>query len=152
MFKLFVGNLSFHTSEARLREVFAQFGEVSQVFLGKDRQTGRPRGFGFVSMGTKDAGQLAIAGLDGKPLDGRMIVVTAAEKRDQEGSRGGEGASNSRGGKRSRNTAVPEEPPLPPMPPTGWDGHHDGSRRWDHGRSRDEAHDRRREGRFDRET
>ncbi len=151
MFKLFVGNLSFHTSEARLRELFAQYGEVAEVFLGKDRQTGRPRGFGFVSMGTRESAHLAIAGLDGKPLDGRTIVVNPAEKRDQEPK--GATRRESRGGGRQqeRSESRSDSHPAPPMPPRGWDGHHDPSRQWDHGRSRDEAHDRRREGRFDRE-
>ncbi|MSR41755.1 MAG: hypothetical protein EXS10_07625 [Phycisphaerales bacterium] len=145
MFKLFVGNLSFHTSATRLRQLFAQYGEVAEVFIGTDRQTGRSRGFGFVSMGTKEAGELAIAALNGKPLEGRTIVVNAGEKSTNDSPR------VSKRVKRTSETPPESAPPTPLPPPKGWDGHHDSSRQWDHGRARDEAHDQKREGRFERE-
>ena len=90
MFKLFIGNLSFHTSADRLRQVFSKFGEVTEVFLGTDPNSGRSRGFGFISMGTQDSGLAAIAALDGKDHDstrqwdhGRDRDRAHDEKREQ---------------------------------------------------------------------
>jgi RNA recognition motif-containing protein len=93
--RLYVGNLSFRTSSDGLRDAFAQYGEVTDVHLVTDRQTGQPRGFGFVTMGTSEAAQAAIAGMNGSSLEGRELRVNEAEERQGGGGFGG-------GGKRSR--------------------------------------------------
>lgn len=76
--KVYVGNLSYHTTEDTLRTLFSEFGEVSSVNLITDRQSGRSKGFAFVEMSTNEAAQAAIAGLSGKSLDGREITVAEA--------------------------------------------------------------------------
>jgi len=81
MFKLFVGNLNYRTTPDGLREIFAAHGEVLDVFIGTDRETGRSRGFGFVTMGSKEAGQAAIENLNGKDFEGRALVVNEAQPR-----------------------------------------------------------------------
>ena len=86
--KLYVGNLSFDTSEARLNETFAQFGDVQSANLVMDRETGRPRGFGFVEM-DDDGAKQAMQALDGKDLDGRQIKVNEAKPRENRGGGGG---------------------------------------------------------------
>jgi len=73
--KLYVGNLDYATDEARLRESFGQFGTVTEVFLPMERGTSRPRGFGFVTLGTREAAENAIAKMDQAQLDGRTIRV-----------------------------------------------------------------------------
>jgi RNA recognition motif-containing protein len=90
--KLYVGNLSFNTTEQQLESIFAQHGPVRSAVLVTDRETGRPRGFGFVEMGD-DAAQTAITALDGKSVDGRNLTVSQARERE----RGGAGTEN-RGG------------------------------------------------------
>jgi cold-inducible RNA-binding protein len=97
--RLYVGNLSFNTSNDTVRDAFARFGEVTDVHLVSDRQTGQPRGFGFVTMGTSEAAQAAITGMNGTNLDGRDLRVNEAEER-QGGGGGGGGFGG--GGKRSR--------------------------------------------------
>ncbi len=93
--RLFVGNLSFGTTEETLREAFAANGrEVREVSIVTDRDTGRPRGFGFVEMSSNEHAQAAIAELDGKNLDGRAIKVNEARER----SSGGGGFGGGRGG------------------------------------------------------
>jgi len=100
--KLFVGGLSFSTSNDRLREVFAAVGSVESAAVVTDRDTGRSRGFGFVEMATSEEADQAIAQFNGKDLDGRQLRV---EKASAGGSRSaGGGASrgfggNSRGGR-----------------------------------------------------
>ncbi|MFZ4750515.1 MAG: RNA recognition motif domain-containing protein [Phycisphaerales bacterium] len=81
MFKLFVGNLNYRTTPDGLREIFSAHGEVLDVFIGTDRETGRSRGFGFVTMGSKEAGQAAIENLNGKDFEGRALVVNEAQPR-----------------------------------------------------------------------
>ena len=93
--KLYVGNLSFNTTEASLAETFSSHGTVSRATLVTDRETGRARGFGFVEMGSAEEAQAAIAALDGKSLDGRQIQVNVAKPRED---RGGGGGGGSRGG------------------------------------------------------
>jgi RNA recognition motif-containing protein len=95
--RLYVGNLSFNTSSDGLREAFAKYGEVTDVHLVTDRQTGQARGFGFVTMGTGAAAQAAIAGMNGSDLDGRALRVNEAEER-QGGGGGGGGGGRGRGG------------------------------------------------------
>ena len=91
---LYVGNMSFSTTEDQLREVFSQYGSVTKVQLIMDRETGRPRGFAFVEM--SDGGDQAIAALNGTQLDGRALTVNEAKPR--EGGGGGGGRSGGGGG------------------------------------------------------
>ncbi len=83
--KLYVGNLSFSTSESALRSAFEAFGEVTSATLVMDRDTGRPRGFGFVEMPDNSQAQAAIAGMNGKNLDGRDLTVNEARPREDRG-------------------------------------------------------------------
>jgi cold-inducible RNA-binding protein len=94
--KLFVGNLSFTTSENDLQDAFERCGAVTEVKLMMDRATGRSRGFAFVTMGSAAEGEAAIRELDGKQLDGRALRVNEARPRE-EGSGGGRGGD--RGGR-----------------------------------------------------
>lgn len=80
MAKIYIGNLSFETSDDEVRELFAQHGTVESVELVSDRYTGRPRGFGFVQMDQEGAAK-AIAALDGRELGGRNLRVDAARER-----------------------------------------------------------------------
>jgi len=92
---LYVGNLSYTTTEDSLREAFAAYGEVARVNIITDRETGRPRGFGFVEMATDEGAQAAIEGLNGQSLDGRQIRVAEAnprQPRDDRGMGGGRGS------------------------------------------------------------
>ncbi|HEX8791732.1 MAG TPA: RNA-binding protein [Polyangiaceae bacterium] len=102
--RLYVGNLSFNTNSDTVRDAFSQYGEVTDVHLVTDRQTGQPRGFGFVTMGTAQAAQAAITAMNGTSLDGRDLRVNEAEERQGGGARGGFGGGGSYGGggKRSR--------------------------------------------------
>lgn len=87
--RLYVGNLSFNTGNDAVRDAFSRFGEVTDVHLVSDRETGQPRGFGFVTMGTREAAQAAIAGMNGSNLDGRDLRVNEAEERQAGGGGGG---------------------------------------------------------------
>ena len=78
--KLFVGNLSFNTTENDLQDAFAAHGTVVEANLMMDRVTGRPRGFGFVTMSTPEEAQKAIDALNGKELDGRALTVNIARR------------------------------------------------------------------------
>jgi RNA recognition motif-containing protein len=96
--KLYVGNLSFTSSEEEIKTMFAQFGEVTSVTIIKDRDTGRSRGFGFVEMENADA---AIAQLNGKEFGGRALTVNEAREREDRkrgggGGRGGFGGGDNR--------------------------------------------------------
>ena len=81
--KLYVGNLSFDTSESDVREALSQFGQVDDVTLITDRETGRPKGFGFVEMPNDQEAREAINALDGKDLGGRNIKVNEAKPRTE---------------------------------------------------------------------
>jgi cold-inducible RNA-binding protein len=81
--RLFVANLAFHTTEALVSQRFAQCGGVVSVSVVTDRETGRSRGYGFVDMESGTAAQKAIAELNGKVLEGRLLHVRAAEERRQ---------------------------------------------------------------------
>ncbi len=94
---IFVGNLSFNTQEDDLRAAFEAHGQVSSARIVSDRETGRSRGFAFVEMPNDAEGQAAIAGLDGRDVDGRALKVNEARPKE-EGSRGGSGGG---GGYRS---------------------------------------------------
>ena len=87
--KLFVGNLSFDTTENDLQDAFAAFGSVTETNLMMDRATNRPRGFGFVTMGTPEEAQKAIDGLNGKDLGGRALTVNIARPREERPGGGG---------------------------------------------------------------
>jgi cold-inducible RNA-binding protein len=89
MKKLYVGNLSFNATEAELRDLFGQYGSVSTVSLVTDRETGQPRGFGFVEM--ENGAEAAISALDGKEVGGRTIKVNEARPREDRGGGGGGG-------------------------------------------------------------
>ena len=87
--KLFVGNLSFNTTENDLQDAFAAFGTVTETNLMMDRMTNRPRGFGFVTMSSADEAKKAIAGLHGKEIDGRALTVNVAKPREERPAGGG---------------------------------------------------------------
>ena len=89
--KLFVGNLSFNTTENDLQDAFAAHGTVVEVNLMMDRVSGRPRGFGFVTMSTADEAQKAIDALHGKQVDGRALTVNVARPREERPGGGGGG-------------------------------------------------------------
>ena len=103
--KLFVGNLSFNVTENDLQDAFAAFGTVVEANLMMDRATGRPRGFGFITMSTPEEAQKAIEGLNGKDLSGRALTVNLARPREERpggGRSGGGGRGGYRGGGRDR--------------------------------------------------
>jgi cold-inducible RNA-binding protein len=98
--KLFVGNLSFNTTENDLQDAFAAHGTVTETNLMMDRTTNRPRGFAFVTMSTGEEAQKAIAALNGTELDGRSITVNVAKPREERPAGGRREYSNSGGGHR----------------------------------------------------
>jgi len=87
--KLFVGNLSFNTTENDLQDAFAAFGTVTEANLMMDRMSNRSRGFAFITMSTDEEAQKAIAGLNGKDLGGRAIKVNVARPREERSGGGG---------------------------------------------------------------
>src|SRR5512136_724101 len=100
--KLFVGNLSFNTTENDLQDAFAAHGTVVEANLMLDRSTGRPRGFGFVTMSTPEEAQKAIEAMNGKPLGGRALTVNLARPREERPGGGGGGRRGYGGGGRDR--------------------------------------------------
>ena len=97
--KLFVGNLSFNTTENDLQDAFAAHGTVVETNLMMDRMSGRPRGFAFVTMGSPEEAQKAIDAMNGKQLDGRALTVNIARPREERpGGGGGGGRREFRGG------------------------------------------------------
>ena len=94
--KLFVGNLSYNTTENDLNDAFAAHGTVLEANLMMDRATGRPRGFAFVTMSTPEEAQKAIEALNGKSLDGRELTVNVARPREDRGGAGGGGGGGRR--------------------------------------------------------
>jgi RNA recognition motif-containing protein len=102
--KLFVGNLSFQATEEDLRELFAQAGNVETVRIITDQFTGRPRGFGFVEMATKEEAQKAVEQLNGRLFRDRNLVVDEARPQPQRGSGGG-GGGGPRGDRGPRSGA-----------------------------------------------
>lgn len=83
--KVYVGNMSYDTTEDKLRDLFEAHGEVTSVNVVTDRNTGRPRGFAFVEMATDEAARAAIAALDGQMVDGRPLKVNEAKPREARG-------------------------------------------------------------------
>jgi len=101
--KLFVGNLSFNTTENDLQDLFAAHGTVTSVDLIMDKFSGRPRGFAFVTMETKEGADAAIQALHGKNVGGRDLTVNEARPREERPARsggGGYGGGGGRGGRR----------------------------------------------------
>ena len=89
--KLFVGNLSFNTTENDLQDAFAAHGTVTETNLMMDRATGRPRGFGFITMSSAEEAQKAIEAMNGKSIDGRALTVNVAKPREERTGGGGGG-------------------------------------------------------------
>ena len=96
--KLYVGNLSYSTTEATLRTMFAEFGEIVSVNLIMDRDTGRPKGFAFVEMASEQDASKAVSALNGKTVDDRQIKVEKAQPKTD----GGQRDFRSSGGRRPR--------------------------------------------------
>ena len=96
--KLFVGNLSFDTTENDLQDAFAAYGTVTEANLMMDRMTNRPRGFAFITMSTAEEAEKAIAGLNGRDLGGRALTVNVAKPREERPRSGGGGGGG--GGRR----------------------------------------------------
>jgi RNA recognition motif-containing protein len=101
---IYVGNLSYNTTEESLRSAFEEFGQVSSVALIKDKMTGRSRGFGFIEMPSQSEAMAAIEGMNGAELDGRTLTVNEARPREDRpgggGRRGGGGRQDRGGGHR----------------------------------------------------
>jgi cold-inducible RNA-binding protein len=87
--KLYVGNLTFNTTEQDLQEQFSQYGQVNSASIITDRDTGRSRGFAFIELESKESAQAAIEALNGKELDGRALTVNEAKPRENRGDRAG---------------------------------------------------------------
>jgi len=101
--KLFVGGLSWDTTDDGLRQAFASYGEITEAKIITDRDTGRSRGFGFVTFSQDDDAKTAISKMDGTSLDGKTIKVNEAqEKSPRGGGRSGGGYGGGRGGGRNR--------------------------------------------------
>jgi RNA recognition motif-containing protein len=98
--KLYVGNLSFQTTQQDLEELFGQIGQVESVSIVTDRDTGQPRGFAFVEMAGNAEAQAAIQNLDGREVDGRALKVNEARPKEDRGGRGGGGRGGFGGGGR----------------------------------------------------
>jgi len=96
---IYIGNLSFNTTEDQLRQAFESFGEVSSVNIITDKFSGKPRGFAFVEMSNQDEANAAITGLNGQDMDGREMNVNEARPRADRADRGGR--SGGGGGRRS---------------------------------------------------
>ena len=94
--KLFVGNISFNTTENDLQDAFAAHGTVLEANLMMDRATGRPRGFGFVTMSTPEEAKAAITALNGSTIDGRALTVNEAKPREERSGGGGGGYGGGR--------------------------------------------------------
>mgnify|MGYP002628140759 CR=1 FL=1 len=96
--KLFVGNLPFSASELEIREVFEEYGTITDFYLPLDRDTGRPRGFAFVTLDSAEGGASAIEKLDGSDFAGRPLRINEAEERRPQGGGGGGGGYRGGGG------------------------------------------------------
>ena len=96
--KLYVGNLSYQTTDQQLHDLFSEAGNVSSAQVVTDRYTGQARGFGFVEMATEDEAQQAIAAINGRNVDGRALVVNESRPREGGGSGGGSRGGSGGGG------------------------------------------------------
>ncbi|MBI1895875.1 MAG: RNA-binding protein [Acidobacteria bacterium] len=97
MTNIFVGNLSYQTTETELQSLFGAYGAVERVSIIRDRETGQPRGFAFVEMPSSDEAARAISAVNGRELNGRALNVNEARPREPRGNFGG-GAGGGRGG------------------------------------------------------
>ena len=95
--KLYVGNMSFKTTEDELRDAFGQFGSVTDVYVAMDKMTGRPRGFAFVTMGTPEEAKTAAEKMNGADLGGRTLTVNEARPKEETGRGFGGGGGGGRG-------------------------------------------------------
>ena len=100
--RIYVGNLSFDTTQDELRDMFAQHGEVTDLHVPTDRETGRPRGFAFVEMADDTQAQAAIDALNGTEVAGRELAVNKARERTERRRRGGGGGGGGGGGRGGR--------------------------------------------------
>jgi RNA recognition motif-containing protein len=98
--RLYIGNLSYNTTQEQLQELFGAHGTVTEVDLIMDKFSGRPRGFGFITMETKEGAEAAIAALNGKNIDGRDLTVNEARPREERAPRSGGGGGGGGGGYR----------------------------------------------------
>ncbi len=98
MKKIFVGNLSFGATEDSVRAMFEAYGAVDRVSIVTDRDSGQPRGFGFVEMASNSEADRAISELNGRELDGRALNINEARPKEDRGFGGGGGGGNRRGG------------------------------------------------------
>jgi len=98
--KLYVGNLSYDTTEDQVRTLFAQAGEISEIAFIMDRDTGRPKGFGFVTMATEEGSKEAIKRFNGFTMDNRALTVNEAKPREERSSGGFGGANRNSSGPR----------------------------------------------------
>jgi len=96
--RLYVGNLPYSVTDEALEQLFASVGTVTSATVVKDRDTGRPRGFGFVEMSTEEQAQEAIAKVNGQTLDDRTLVVNEARERAERGAGSGRGGFRRGGG------------------------------------------------------
>src|SRR5690606_14453928 len=96
--KLYVGNMSFKTTEDELRDAFGQFGSVTDVYVAMDKMTGRPRGFAFVTMGTPEEAKTAAEKMNGADLGGRTLTVNEARPKEETGRGFGGGGGGGPGG------------------------------------------------------
>jgi len=104
--KMYVGNMPFQTTADDLTELFGQYGTVTDVYMPTDRESGRPRGFAFVTMSSKEEMDAAIKGLDGQDYSGRPLRINEAQPREERGGGGGGyggGGNDRRGNDRRGN-------------------------------------------------
>jgi RNA recognition motif-containing protein len=99
---IYVGNLLFDVTEDELKELFAPFGQVTEVRLIMDKFSGKTKGFGFIEMPSKEEAQKAIEGLNGKDIKGRAMTVNEAKPKVERGGRGGRGGFGGGGGRGGR--------------------------------------------------
>ena len=92
--KLYVGNMSFKTTEADLRDAFGKFGSVTDVYIASDRETGRPRGFAFVTFSNDTESKLAAEKMNGVDIDGRALTVNEAKPKEEMGGGRNYGSPN----------------------------------------------------------
>ena len=100
MMKMYVGNLSFKTTKQDLESLFSQYGQVTDVHLPTDRDSGQPRGFAFVTMDSADSMKKAIEGTNGQELGGRNLLVNEAQAGEERSGGGGSGGGRPGGGRR----------------------------------------------------
>ena len=100
--RLYVGNLPFSSTSDEVQDLFGQFGDVVEVHLVTDRETGRPRGFGFVEMSDDEAADQAVSELNNKDFQGRVLKVNEARPRENRGGRGFGGGGGGYGGGSNR--------------------------------------------------